>query len=89
MDARRRAIGSAIHKLFETGVLGGGDLPTVGIWSMNCPSMSRIFMCDSTTLLYMTCGLTDWQVVDLALQAYAKVGVSLYNTLGKDSAGMW
>ncbi|KAH9849968.1 acetyl-CoA synthetase-like protein [Lenzites betulinus] len=65
VDARRRAVGSAIHKLFETGVLGGGDLPTVGIWSMNCP---------------------NWQVVDLALQAYAKVGVSLYNTLGKDSA---
>ncbi|KAH9851919.1 acetyl-CoA synthetase-like protein [Lenzites betulinus] len=68
VDARRRAVGSALHKLFETGVLGGGDLPTVGIWSINCP---------------------NWQVVDLALQAYAKVGVSLYNTLGKDSAGLW
>ena len=30
---------------------------------------------------------TDWQVVDLSLQAYGKVGVSLYDTLGKDSAG--
>ncbi|KAH9854117.1 acetyl-CoA synthetase-like protein [Lenzites betulinus] len=65
VDARRRAVGSALHKLFETGVLGGGDLPTVGIWSKNCP---------------------NWQVVDLALQAYGKVGVSLYDTLGKDSA---
>ncbi|KAI0637080.1 acetyl-CoA synthetase-like protein [Trametes polyzona] len=68
VDARRRALGSAIHKLFETGVLGGGDLPTVGIWSKNCP---------------------NWQVIDLALQAYGKVGVSLYDTLGKDSAEFW
>ncbi|KAI0831191.1 acetyl-CoA synthetase-like protein [Trametes gibbosa] len=66
VDARRRAMGSALHKLFETGALGGGDLPTVGIWSKNCP---------------------NWQVVDLALQAYGKVGVSLYDTLGRDSAG--
>ncbi|KAI0670490.1 acetyl-CoA synthetase-like protein [Trametes maxima] len=66
VDARRRAIGSALHKLFQTGALGGGDLPTVGIWSKNCP---------------------NWQVIDLALQAYGKVGVSLYDTLGKDSAG--
>ncbi|KAI0374775.1 acetyl-CoA synthetase-like protein [Pilatotrama ljubarskyi] len=65
VDARRRAVGSALHKLFETGVLGGGDLPTVGIWSKNSP---------------------NWQIIDLALQAYAKVGVSLYDTLGKDSA---
>lgn len=27
----------------------------------------------------------EWQLVDLALQAYGKVGVSLYDTLGKDS----
>ncbi|KAI8998742.1 acetyl-CoA synthetase-like protein [Trametes punicea] len=65
IDARRRAIGSGLHKLFQTGEIGGGDLPTVGIWSKNCP---------------------NWQLVDLALQAYAKVGVSLYDTLGKDSA---
>lgn len=30
---------------------------------------------------------TEWQVVDLALHAYKKVGVSLYDTLGKDSVG--
>ncbi|KAM5538994.1 hypothetical protein V8D89_007217 [Ganoderma adspersum] len=65
VDARRRALGSALHKLFQDGTLGGGDLPTVGIWSKNCP---------------------NWQVVDLSLQAYGKVGVSLYDTLGKDSA---
>ncbi|KAI0781049.1 acetyl-CoA synthetase-like protein [Trametes elegans] len=67
VDARRRAIGSALHKLFQTGALGGGDLPTVGIWAKNCP---------------------NWQIIDLALQAYGKVGVSLYDTLGKDSAGI-
>ena len=38
VDARRRAVGSAVHKLFETRVLGGGDLDTVGIWSKNSPS---------------------------------------------------
>ena len=31
--------------------------------------------------------MADWQVIDLSLQAYGKVGVSLYDTLGKDSAG--
>ena len=29
----------------------------------------------------------EWQIVDLALHAYKKVGVSLYDTLGKDSVG--
>ena len=38
VDARRRALGSALHALFATGALGGGDLPTVRIWSKNCPS---------------------------------------------------
>ncbi|CDO70787.1 hypothetical protein BN946_scf184798.g102 [Trametes cinnabarina] len=51
VDARRRAVGSALHKLFQSGALGGGDLPTVGIWSKNSP---------------------NWQVIDLALQAYSK-----------------
>ncbi|KAI0934417.1 hypothetical protein AcV5_006264 [Taiwanofungus camphoratus] len=64
VDTRRRAVGSALQKLFQTGVLGGGQLDTVGIWSRNTP---------------------EWQVVDLALHAYGKVGVSLYDTLGKDS----
>ncbi|TFK88691.1 acetyl-CoA synthetase-like protein [Polyporus arcularius HHB13444] len=65
VDARRRALGSALHKLFQSGRVGGGDLPTVGIWSKNC---------------------ANWQIIDLALQAYGKVGVSLYDTLGKDAA---
>ncbi|KAI0647728.1 acetyl-CoA synthetase-like protein [Trametes meyenii] len=38
VDARRRAVGSAVHKLFQSGELGGGDLDTVGIWSKNCPN---------------------------------------------------
>ncbi|KAF9239648.1 long-chain-fatty-acid-CoA ligase [Melanogaster broomeanus] len=29
----------------------------------------------------------EWQLVEFALHAYGKVGVSLYDTLGKDSAG--
>ncbi|KIM87577.1 hypothetical protein PILCRDRAFT_815138 [Piloderma croceum F 1598] len=28
----------------------------------------------------------EWQIIDIALQSYRKVGVSLYETLGKDSA---
>ncbi|TFY82291.1 hypothetical protein EWM64_g1722 [Hericium alpestre] len=64
VDARRRHIGSAIHHLFSAGQLGGGEYPTVGIWSQNRP---------------------EWQLVDFALHAYGKVGVSLYDTLGKDS----
>ena len=39
VDARRRALGSAVYKMFQAGELGGGDLDTVGIWSKNCPSM--------------------------------------------------
>ncbi|KAI0035733.1 acetyl-CoA synthetase-like protein [Vararia minispora EC-137] len=64
VDMKRRAVGSALHAWFKDGTLGGGELETVGIWSINRP---------------------EWQIVDLALHAYAKVGVSLYDTLGKES----
>ncbi|KAI8978835.1 acetyl-CoA synthetase-like protein [Trametes punicea] len=64
VDARRRAIGSAVHMLFQSGTLGGRELDTVGIWSKNCP---------------------NWLILDLAMQAYGKVGVPLYDTLGADS----
>ncbi|KAF9262150.1 long-chain-fatty-acid-CoA ligase [Marasmius fiardii PR-910] len=63
VDDRRRAVGSALHLLFNNGELGGGEYETVGIWSQNRP---------------------EWQIVDLALNAYAKVSVSIYDTLGKD-----
>jgi hypothetical protein len=29
----------------------------------------------------------EWQIIDIALQTYDKVSVSLYDTLGKDSVG--
>ncbi|KAJ7492913.1 hypothetical protein B0H11DRAFT_2396137 [Mycena galericulata] len=64
VDVRRRQLGSALHHLFQTGVIGGGELETVGIWSVNRP---------------------EWQMVEISLQTYKKVGVSLYDTLGKDS----
>ncbi|TBU23210.1 long-chain-fatty-acid-CoA ligase [Dichomitus squalens] len=64
VDTRRRAVGSALHKLFQTKELGGYQLDTVGIWSKNCP---------------------NWLLVDLACQAYNKVTVALYDTLGADS----
>ena len=37
VDEKRRILGSGIHKLFQDGVVGGGELPTVGIWSQNRP----------------------------------------------------
>ncbi|KAF7353625.1 Long chain acyl-CoA synthetase 7, peroxisomal [Mycena venus] len=64
VDVRRRKIGSALVHLFKTGVIGGGELETVGIWSINRP---------------------EWQILDIALVSYKKVGVSLYDTLGRDS----
>ncbi|CAL1704352.1 unnamed protein product [Somion occarium] len=64
VDARRRAVGSGLLKLFNDGVLPAGTLKTVGVWSKNSPG---------------------WQIVDLAIQAYGLVGVSLYDTLGKDA----
>ncbi|PIL22879.1 transporter [Ganoderma sinense ZZ0214-1] len=64
VDVRRRAVGSALHKLFQTKELGGHELDTVGIWSKNCP---------------------NWLLVDLACQAYSKITVALYDTLGAES----
>ncbi|PVF93682.1 acetyl-CoA synthetase-like protein [Serendipita vermifera] len=63
---KRLHIGSAIQTLFNDGTLGGGELPTVGTWTINRP---------------------EWQLIDLALSAYSKVGVALYSTLGKDAVG--
>jgi long-chain acyl-CoA synthetase len=39
VDVRRRAVGSALRKLFDTGYLKAENLDTVGIWSMNRPGM--------------------------------------------------
>ncbi|KAF9001906.1 hypothetical protein BDQ17DRAFT_1357697 [Cyathus striatus] len=64
VDIRRRYVGSALQNLFQSGVLRGGELETVGIWSANRP---------------------EWQIIDIALQSYNKVSVSLYDTLGNDS----
>ncbi|KAJ7074261.1 long-chain-fatty-acid-CoA ligase [Mycena amicta] len=64
VDVRRRNIGSALVHLFKNGTLGGGELDSVGLWSINRP---------------------EWQIIDIALHSYKKVGVTLYDTLGKDS----
>ena len=42
VDLRRRWIGSALVKLFSSGELGGGEFPTVGVWSQNRPGMSLL-----------------------------------------------
>ena len=39
VDARRRAVGSAVHRMFQARELVGGELDTVGLWSKNSPSM--------------------------------------------------
>lgn len=39
VEEKRRLIGSAIHTLFENGTVGGGELPTVGLWSSNRPGI--------------------------------------------------
>lgn len=43
VDVRRRNVGSAFNFLRENGRVGGGDLPTVGIWSYNRPGTSYTF----------------------------------------------
>lgn len=84
VDERRCSLGSGIHKLFLDGTAGGGELPTVGIWCQNCPG-SLFF----STFLGYAYALTEWQVIDLSLHAYGKVGVSLYDTLGPDAVGAY
>lgn len=37
VDVRRRRIGSALHRMFNTGELKAADLESVGIWSQNRP----------------------------------------------------
>lgn len=85
VDVKRRAVGSALHAWFKDGSLGGHELDTVGIWSINRPgaSIHTNFQVHVLTLAPNQ----EWQLVDLALHAYKKVGVSLYDTLGKDSVG--
>ena len=84
IDIKRRAVGSALYTWFKDGTLGGGELETVGIWSKNRPGMSSYKL----VFLWIAEALhAEWQVVDLAVHAYQKVSVSLYDTLGKDSVG--
>ena len=82
VDARRRSIGSALHSLFSRGELQGEDLETVGIWSQNRPGTPSSPLRDHFSSI-----TKEWQLVEFALHAYNKVGVGLYDTLGKDSVG--
>lgn len=40
IDERRRSVGSALELFWQQGRAGGGDLPTVGLWSQNRPGVS-------------------------------------------------
>lgn len=82
VDNKRRYIGSALHSLFSKGEVGGGEHETVGIWSANRPGVSHI---DTHTYSRLTSA--EWQILDIAMQNYKKVSVSLYDTLGKDAVG--
>ncbi|PPQ64003.1 hypothetical protein CVT24_009377 [Panaeolus cyanescens] len=42
VDTRRRYVGSALHALFKSGEIGGGEFETVGIWAPNCPEWQII-----------------------------------------------
>lgn len=42
VDESRRNLGSAVHALFENGTVGGGELPTVGLWCPNRPGKSSL-----------------------------------------------
>jgi long-chain acyl-CoA synthetase len=82
VDERRCHIGSAIHTLFENGTVGGGEYPTVGLWSSNRPGKFLALGIVQSVNFH-----PEWVIVDLALNAYGKVGVSLYDTLGNDAVG--
>jgi long-chain acyl-CoA synthetase len=82
VDDQRRYIGSALHDLFSKGEVGGGDYETVGIWSANRPGVLHL---DAHTCSRLTSA--EWQILDIAMQNYKKVSVSLYDTLGKDAVG--
>lgn len=69
--------------MFRSGELGGGEYETVGIWSPNRPGEVQSIL----HLLFWLMHDAEWQVIDIALQSYDKVSVSLYDTLGQDSVG--
>ncbi|KAH8107025.1 acetyl-CoA synthetase-like protein [Cristinia sonorae] len=61
VDARRKAVGSGLYKMFQDGTIGAGQYPTVGIWSKNCANWQLIdFGCHAFNLvsvsLYDTLG---------------------------------
>jgi|ERR1700722_6181864 len=87
VEARRRNLGSALSALFQKGELGGvrGEMNTVGIWSQNRPGMLVLEFHTSLYNVHVRC--VEWQIIDLTLQGYNLVGVSLYDTLGRDSVG--
>lgn len=87
IDVRRRRVGSALEVFRKSGELwnNGEELQTVGIWSGNrCVLRFKSRDCLWPSLRSFS-NRPEWQVVDLALHAYGKVGVSLYDTLGPDS----
>ena len=83
VDIRRRHVGSALTSMFKDGTLGGGDYDTVGLWSMNRPGTS-VLRSHYWLGIYI---LAEWQIINIALESYNKVSVSLYDTLGNDSVG--
>jgi long-chain acyl-CoA synthetase len=85
VDERRRNLGSAVHTLFENGTVGGGEYHTVGLWSPNRPG--GCLTCWVTQSITYRTLILEWVIIELALNVYGKVGVSLYDTLGNEAVG--
>lgn len=50
VSERRYNLGSAIEGLFRSGAAGGGEYPTVGIWSINRPGIVLLHVTSMTLI---------------------------------------
>jgi len=60
VDERRRNLGSGLQFLWQEGRAGGGELPTVGIWSQNRPG-SSLFLCFTLNASFRTFRVADYR----------------------------
>lgn len=88
VDKRRRHVGSALELKHKSGLYRAGEeFETVGIWSINRPGEVPEAHSRWNVLQLTHFYVLEWQIIDLACQAYKKVSVSLYDTFGPDACG--